>query len=114
MARAILAEPGAKRGEVVIAAMVAFAMAAWDSGGPTEALDLIAQAARKGGEAVRDLPLKSPDFPAARLMDVGRPDEATAIVNSVESVEVSAASPWPRGNRRGSARPDSPVDGPPR
>ena len=98
LARAILAEPGAKRGEVVIAAMVAFAMAAWDSGRPTEALDLIAQAARKAAEGRYETSHFNPQILlAARLIDVGRPDEATAIVNSVESVEVSAASPWPDG-----------------
>src|SRR6202020_2470939 len=36
-------------------------------------------------------------FLAARLIDVGRADEATAIVDSVVSVEVSEASPWPDG-----------------
>src|SRR6202021_1164166 len=98
LARAILAEPGAKRGEVVIAAMVAFAMAAWDAGRPTEALDLIAQAARKAAEGRYETAHFNPQILlAARLIDVGRPEEATAIVNSVESVEVSAASPWPDG-----------------
>jgi DNA-binding CsgD family transcriptional regulator len=98
LARAVLAEPGAKRGEVVIAAMVAFAMAAWDAGRPTEALDLVAQAARKAAEGPYETIHFNPRlFLAAKLIDVGRVDEATAIVNSVESVEVSAASPWPEG-----------------
>jgi DNA-binding CsgD family transcriptional regulator len=98
LARAVLAEPGAKRGEVVIAAMVAFAMAAWDAGRPTEALDLIAQAARKAAEGPYETTHFNPRLLlAARLIDVGRADEATAIVNFVESVEVSAASPWPEG-----------------
>jgi DNA-binding CsgD family transcriptional regulator/tetratricopeptide (TPR) repeat protein len=98
LARAILAEPGAKRGEVVIAAMVAFAMAAWDAGRPTEALDLIAQGARKAAGGQYETAHFNPQILlAARLINVGRPDEATAIINSVESVEVSAASPWPDG-----------------
>jgi DNA-binding CsgD family transcriptional regulator len=98
LARAILAEPSAKRGEVVIAAMVAFAMAAWDAGRPTEALDLIAQAAGKAAEGPYETAHFNPQMLlAARLIDVGRPDEATAIVNSVESLEVSAAGPWPDG-----------------
>ncbi|HEY1819529.1 MAG TPA: LuxR C-terminal-related transcriptional regulator [Trebonia sp.] len=98
LARAVLAEPGAKRGEVVIAAMVAFAMAAWDAGRPTEALDLVAQAARKAAEGPYETTHFNPRLLlAARLIDVGRADEATAIVNFVESVEVSAASPWPEG-----------------
>jgi DNA-binding CsgD family transcriptional regulator len=92
--------PGApaKRGEIVIAAMVAFAMAAWDAGRPTEALDLVAQAVRKAAEGPYGTTHFNPRlFLAARLIDVGRADEATAIVNSVESVEVSVASPWPEG-----------------
>jgi DNA-binding CsgD family transcriptional regulator len=98
LARAILAEPGTKRGEVVIAAMVALAMAAWDAGRPTEALDLIAQAAGKAAEGPYETAHFNPQILlAARLIDVGRPDEATAIVNSVESLEVSAAGPWPDG-----------------
>jgi hypothetical protein len=98
LARAILAEPGAKRGEVVIAAMMAFAMAAWDAGRPTEALDLIAQAAGKAAGGPYGTAHFNPQILlAARLIDVGRPDEATAIVNSVESIEVSAACPWPHG-----------------
>ena len=98
LARAILAEPGAKRGEVVIAAMMAFAMAAWDAGRPTEALDLIAQAAGKAAGGPYGTAHFNPQILlAARLIDVGRPDEATAIVNSVESLEVSAACPWPHG-----------------
>jgi DNA-binding CsgD family transcriptional regulator len=98
LARAVLAEPGAKRGEVAIAAMVAFAMAAWDAGRLTEALDLAAQAARKAAEGPYETSHFNPQLLlAARLIDVGRADEATAIVNSVESVEKSAASPWPEG-----------------
>jgi DNA-binding CsgD family transcriptional regulator len=98
LARAVLAEPGAKRGEVVIAAMVAFAMAAWDAGRPTEALDLIAQAVRKAAGGPYETAHFNPQILlAARLIDVGRPDEATALVNSVESVEVPAACPWPDG-----------------
>jgi DNA-binding CsgD family transcriptional regulator len=98
LARPVLAEPGAKRGEVAIAATVALAMAAWDEGRPTEALDLVAQAVRKAAEGPYETTHFNPRlFLAARLIDVGRADEATAIVNSVESVDVSAASPWPEG-----------------
>jgi DNA-binding CsgD family transcriptional regulator len=98
LARAVLAEPGGKRGEVVIAAMVAFAMAAWDAGRTTEALDLVAQAARKAAEGPYETTHFNPRLVlAARLIDVGRVDEATAIVNSVESVEVSTACLWPEG-----------------
>jgi DNA-binding CsgD family transcriptional regulator len=98
LARAVLAEPGAKRGEVVIAAMVACGMAAWDAGRPTEALDLVAQAARKAAEGPYETTHFNPRLLlGAWLIDVGRADEATAIVNSVESVELSAASPWLEG-----------------
>jgi len=98
LAMAVLAEPGAMRGEVVIAAMVACAMAAWDAGRPTEALDLVAQAARKAAEGSYETTHFNPRLLlAAWLIDVGRVDEATAIVDFVESVEVSAASAWPEG-----------------
>jgi DNA-binding CsgD family transcriptional regulator len=98
LAKAVLAEPGAKRGEVAIAATVALAMAAWDEGRPAEALDLVAQAVRKAADGPYETTHFNPRlFLAARLIDVGRADEATAIVNSVVSVEVSEASPWPDG-----------------
>lgn len=98
LARAILAEPGTKRGEVVIAAMTALAMAAWDAGRPEEALDLAALAARKSAEGPHETTHFNPHLLLAMgLINVGRADEATAIVNSVESVEGSAASPWPEG-----------------
>src|ERR1700733_15362254 len=98
LARTILAEPGAKRGEIVVAAMVALAMVAWDTGRPAEALDLVAQAARKAAEGPYETTHFSPHLLlAAGLIAVGRADEAAAIVDSVESVEVPTVSPWPEG-----------------
>ena len=98
LARAILAEPVAKRGEVVVAAMVALAMALWDVGRPTEALDLAALAARKAAEGPYGTTHFNPHLLLATgLIDVGRAGEAAAIVDSMESVEVSAVSPWPEG-----------------
>ena len=98
LARAILAEPGAKRGEVMVAAMVALAMVTWDTGRPAEALDLVAQAARKAAEGPYETTHFSPHLLLATgLIAVGRADEAAAIVDSVESVEVPTASPWPEG-----------------
>jgi DNA-binding CsgD family transcriptional regulator len=98
LARAILAEPGAKRGKVVVAAMVALAMVTWDTGRPAEALDLVAQAARKAAEGPYETTHFSPHLLLATgLIAVGRADEAAAIVDSVESVEVPTASPWPEG-----------------
>jgi len=98
LARAILAEPGAKRGEVVVAAMVALAMVTWDTGRPAEALDLVAQAARKAAEGPYETTHFSPRLLLATgLIAVGRADEAAAIVDSVASVEVSTVSPWPEG-----------------
>jgi DNA-binding CsgD family transcriptional regulator len=99
LARAILAERGAKRGEVVVAAMAALAMAAWDTGRPAEALDLLAQAARKAAEGPYETIHFSPHLLllATGLIAAGRSDEAAAIVDSVESVEVPTVSPWPEG-----------------
>ena len=98
LAGGILAEPGAKRGEVVVAAMVALAMVTWDTGRPAEALDLVAQAARKAAEGPYETTHFSPRLLLATgLIAVGRADEAAAIVDSVESVEVPTVSPWPEG-----------------
>ncbi len=59
LAGTILAEPSTKRGELVVAAMVALAVARWDSGRAAEALDLAAQAVRQATdrpyEAIRSL-----------------------------------------------------------
>ena len=98
LARAILAESGAKRGEVVVAAMVALAMVTWDTGRPAEALDLVAQAARKAAEGPYETTHFSPHLLLATgLTAVGRADEAAAIVDSVESLEKPTVSPWPEG-----------------
>jgi DNA-binding CsgD family transcriptional regulator len=98
MARAILAQPSTKSAEVVVAAMVALAMAMWDAGRPAEALDLAAQAARKVAEGACDAAQVDPRLLlASQLIDVGQINEATAIVDSVGSIETSAASPWPEG-----------------
>jgi DNA-binding CsgD family transcriptional regulator len=98
LARAVLAEPSAKRGEVVVAATVALAMASWDAGRPAEALDLVAQAAGKAAEAPYETVHFNPHFLLAMgLIDVGRADEAMAIVDFAESGEVSAMSAWPDG-----------------
>jgi DNA-binding CsgD family transcriptional regulator len=98
LARAVLAEASATRGEVVVAATVALALASWDAGRPTEALDLVAQAARKAAEAPCETTHFNPHFLLAMaLIDVGRADEAMAIVDFAESVQVSAMSPWPDG-----------------
>jgi DNA-binding CsgD family transcriptional regulator len=98
LARAVLAEPGAKRGEVAVAATVALAMASWDAGRPTEALDLVAQAARKAAEGPYETTHFNAHFLLAMwLIDVGRAGEATPIVDFAESVGVSAMSPWPDG-----------------
>jgi DNA-binding CsgD family transcriptional regulator len=98
LARAVLAEPDAKGGEVVVAAMVALAMATWDAGRPAEALDLVAQAARKAAAGPCENTHFSPRLLLTTwLIDVGRVDEAMAIVDCVESAEVLAACPWPEG-----------------
>jgi DNA-binding CsgD family transcriptional regulator len=98
LARAVLAEPSAKRGEVVVAATVALAMASWDAGRPTEALDLVAQAGRKAAEGPYETTHFNAHFLLAMgLIDVGRAGEATPIVDFAESAGVSTMSPWPDG-----------------
>ena len=115
LARAILAEPGAKRGEVVIAAMVAFAMAAWDAGRPTEALDLVAQAARKAAEGPYETTHFNPQLLlAARLIDC-RPGRRSHGDRELRGIcRGAGGEPVAGGNRRGHARPDRPGDGPAR
>jgi DNA-binding CsgD family transcriptional regulator len=98
LAGIILAEPSTKRGAIVVAAMVALGVARWDSGRITEALDLAAQAVRQATERPYETTYFSPHLLlASALIYVRRLDEATAITNSVESVEGAVASPWPEG-----------------
>jgi tetratricopeptide (TPR) repeat protein len=98
LAGIILAEPSTKRGAIVVAAMVALGVARWDSGRITEALDLAAQAVRQATEGPYETTYFSPHvLLASALIYVRRLDEATAITNSVESVEGAVASPWPEG-----------------
>lgn len=98
LARGVLAERSAKRGEVVLAATVALAMASWDAGRPTEALDLVAQAARKEAEVPYETTNFNPHFLLALwLVNVGRADEAVTIVDFAESDKVSGTGSWPDG-----------------
>jgi DNA-binding CsgD family transcriptional regulator len=98
LAGIILAEPSTKRSAIVVAAMVALGVARWDSGRITEALDLAAQAVRQATGRPYETTYFSPHLLLASvLIYVRRLDEATAITNSVESVEGAVASPWPEG-----------------
>jgi DNA-binding CsgD family transcriptional regulator len=98
LARVIIAEESTKRGEVVIAAMIALAAAAWDAGRPGEALDLAAQAVRKAAAEPHETAQLSPQrLLATTLIDVGRLNDATAIIDSVEPEGMTAVSPWPDG-----------------
>jgi DNA-binding CsgD family transcriptional regulator len=94
LARAILAQPSTKPAEVIIAATSALALVMWDAGKLTEALDLAAQAVRKATEERCESPAFNPRLLlAARLVDVRRIDEATAIVKSIKSAETIGANP---------------------
>jgi len=98
LARVIIAEESTKRGEVVTAAMIALAVAAWDTGRPGEALDLAAQAVRKAAREPHETAQISPHrLLATTLIDVGRLHEAAAIIDSVEPEGMTAVSPWPDG-----------------
>ena len=66
LAGTILAEPSTKRGELVVASMVALAVARWDSGGAAEALDLAAQAVRQATAALRGDPQPGGGSPGVR------------------------------------------------
>ena len=80
-----LAEPSTKRGEVVVAAMVALAVARWDSGRAAEALDLAAQAVRQATDRPYETTHFSPHmFLASALIQVRGLDEATAITDAFE------------------------------
>jgi DNA-binding CsgD family transcriptional regulator len=98
LAGIILAEPSTKRSAIVVAAMVALAVARWDSGRITEALELAAQAVRQASERPYETTYFSPHvLLASALIYIRRLDEATAITNSVESAEWAVTSPWPEG-----------------
>jgi len=98
LARVIIAEESTKRGEVVTAAMIALAVAAWDTGRPGEALDLAAQAVRKAAREPHETAQISPHrLLATTLIDVGQLHEAAAIIDPVEPEGMTAVSPWPDG-----------------
>ena len=85
LAETILAEPSTKRGDLVVAAMVALAAARWDSGQAAEALDLGAQAVRQATDRPYETTHFSPHmFLASALIQVRRLDEATAITDAFE------------------------------
>ncbi len=85
LAGTILAEPSTKRGELVVAATVALAVARWDSGRAAEALDLAAQAVRQATDRPYETTHFSPHmFLASALIQVRRLDEATAITDAFE------------------------------
>ena len=93
LAGTILAEPSTKRGELVVAAMVALAVARWDSGRAAEALDLAAQAVRQATDRPYETTHFSPHvFLASALIQVRRLDEATAITDAFE-----VGGPGPEG-----------------
>jgi DNA-binding CsgD family transcriptional regulator len=85
LAGTILAEPSTKPGELVVAAMVALAVARWDSGRAAEALDLAAQAVRQATDRPYETTHFSPHiFLASALIQVRRLDEATVITDAFE------------------------------
>ncbi len=85
LAGTILAELSTKRGELVVAAMVALAVARWDSGRAAEALDLAAQAVRQATDRPYETTHFSPHmFLASALIQVRRLGEATAITDAFE------------------------------
>jgi len=87
---------GARPGDAQ--ALAALGVARWDSGRITEALDLAATAVRQATERPYETTYFSPHLLlASALVYVRRLDEATAITNSVESLEAAVTSPWPEG-----------------
>jgi AAA ATPase domain len=110
LAGTILAEPSSRRGELVVAAMVALAVARWDSGRAAEALDLAAQTVRQATDRPYETTHFSPHmFLASALIQVRRLGEATAITDAFE-----VRGPRPEGDSRGAAPPDRPGGGPAR
>jgi hypothetical protein len=88
--------------------MVALGVARWDSGRITEALDLAATAVRQATERPYETTYFSPHLLlASALVYVRRLDEATAITNSVESLETAVTSLGRKGPPR-SCAPGSP------
>jgi DNA-binding CsgD family transcriptional regulator len=93
LAGTILAEPSTKPGELVVAAMVALAVARWDSGRAAEALDLAAQAVRQAMDRPQETTHFSPHmFLASALIEVRGLDEAAAVADAFE-----VAGPGPEG-----------------
>ena len=91
VATAILAE----RPEVVVAALLVLALAAWDSGRGAEALDLAADAVRAETGQPPQAQRFYPDlFLAAKLINVHRFSEAQAVMNSLDRLDAPPAVSW--------------------
>jgi DNA-binding NarL/FixJ family response regulator len=98
LATSIISEPGKKRTDVIVAALLSIALVMWDTGRLAEALDLAAQAAQRTATEFSGPKGYQPHlFLVSRLIDIRRLDEAIAIMESVELAEAAGAGPWPRG-----------------
>lgn len=97
LAGTILAEPSTKRCELVVAAMVALAVARWDSGRAAEALDLAAQAVRQATDRPYETHFSPHMFLVSTLIQVRGLHEATAITDAFEvGPSPSAVATCPR------------------
>ena len=95
VATAILAERHAERPEVVVAALLVLALAAWDSGRGAEAIGLSADAVRaETGQPPQAQRLYPDLFLAARLINVHRFSEAQAVMNSLDRLDAPPAVSW--------------------
>lgn len=95
VATAILAQPDARRGELVVSALLVLALIAWDAGNVAEALDLAADAVRNENGQRSPARRFHPDlFLAAKLIDIRRFTDAEAIVHSVDRADAPAPISW--------------------
>ena len=82
-AHAVLAAPGRHGDDAAAGSLVTLAAAAWEDARLTESLDLLREAARRGARSWRDARRFQPQLIyAARLIDVGRLDEAATVIGA--------------------------------
>jgi DNA-binding CsgD family transcriptional regulator len=97
VATAILEQPGAKRCEVIVGALLVLALVAWDTGRVAEALDLAAEATRTeaGGTSPNGRRFQPELFLASRLIDIRRLTDAEAVmVNPADRIDEPGPVSW--------------------
>jgi DNA-binding CsgD family transcriptional regulator len=94
-AAAIVAQPEARGGELIVAARLVLALIAWDGGLVAETLDLAGDAMRNENSQTSPARRFHPDqFLASKLIDIRRFTDAEAIMGSVDRADAPTPISW--------------------